>query len=77
MADKSNNLGRAYEYACITVLADKISTIRRVEIIENSSLVANKRAWGKLSSSVHEKLVLSSRSTVNTLFEVEPLILEE
>lgn len=44
MSSKSNNQGRAYEFAYITVLFDEISKVRLVIVKENSSYYAAKKA---------------------------------
>jgi len=77
MSKESNNLGRAYEYACIIQLEKSISNIRKVEIIENSSLLASKKAWNSISGSYHETFIISANVAVEALFEAEPLILED
>lgn len=41
MSNKSNNLGRAYEYAWVNTLYHALCEIREVFIEENSSLEAN------------------------------------
>ena len=43
MSDKSNNQGRAYEYAWIQALFDKLAKTKQVSIVENSSYQANKK----------------------------------
>ena len=45
MSNKSNNQGRAYEFACLHVLDEEISKFRPVKIIRNSSYFAAERAW--------------------------------
>ncbi len=77
MSKESNNLGRAYEYACITQLEKSISAIRGVEIVKNSSFMASKKAWDCLDILYHEKFIISANAAIETLFETEPLILED
>ena len=76
MSKESNNLGRAYEYACIVQLEKNISNVRKVEIIKNSSLLASKKAWDNVDVSYHAIFMISANAAVETLFELEPLILE-
>ena len=45
MGNKSNNQGRAYEFACLYVLEEEISKFRTAKIIRNSSYFAAERAW--------------------------------
>ena len=40
---KSNDQGRAYEYAWMQTLYDTIRALRKTRIVENSSLVTNKK----------------------------------
>ena len=77
MSNKSNNQGRAYEFACINILANEINRYRRVEIIANSSIIAAKNAWNTLDDHMIGILSLSAISMVDTLFDLEPLILED
>jgi len=50
MSSASNDKGRAYEYAWINVLYNRLSQIKNVQIINNSSLHANKRSWDLMSN---------------------------
>ena len=54
MSNRSNNQGRAYEYACLHSLEQAIQTIRQAQIIENSSYQSAKRAWDTLSEEEKE-----------------------
>lgn len=49
MSSKSNDQGRAYEYICLHSLQDAISSIRKSQIIHNSSYDAAEHAWNTLS----------------------------
>ena len=77
MSSKSNNQGRAYEYVFLNVLFDEISKIREVWIEENSSFLASKKAWETLSEEEKEIYKLSALTGVNTILDLEPLILEK
>ena len=77
MSSKSNNQGRAYEYVFLNVLFDEISKIREVWIEENSSFLASKKAWETLSEEEKEIYKLSALTGVNTVLDLEPLILEK
>ena len=77
MSSKSNNQGRAYEYVFLNVLFDEISKIREVWIEENSSFLASKKAWETLSEEEKEIYKLSVLTGVNTVLDLEPLILEK
>lgn len=48
MSKKSNNQGRAYEFAYLNTLYEKISKYRTTKIIINSSYKLAKKAWDTL-----------------------------
>ena len=77
MSSKSNNQGRAYEYIFLNVLFDEISKIREVWIEKNSSFSASEKAWETLSEEEKEIYKLSALTGVNTVLDLEPLILEK
>ena len=77
MSSKSNNQGRAYEYIFLNVLFDEISKIREVRIEKNSSFLASEKAWETLSEEEKEIYKLSALTGVNTVLDLEPLILEK
>ena len=51
MSVKSNNQGRAYEFACLNTLHEEISKYRVSKIEKNSTYEAAKRAWNTLEES--------------------------
>lgn len=51
MSNKSNNQGRAYEFAYLITLFEEISKIRPAKIEENSSYFSAERAWNTLTDS--------------------------
>ena len=71
MSSKSNDQGRAFEYACIDQLKDRIANIRPV-LIEEKTVIAAKRAW-ETQSVPQQK---AADAFIDTLFSAEPLILE-
>ena len=77
MSKKSNNQGRAYEFSYLISLYEEISKVRLVKIETNSSYYAAERAWNTLSESEKTMYKMSSLTGVNTLFELEPLILDD
>lgn len=77
MSNKSNNQGRAFEYACLTTLNEEISKYRNVEIIKNSSYEASLDAWNLVEKEIQETLLISAKSVVTTIFDLEPLIIED
>ncbi len=76
MSDKSNNQGRAYEYICLITLNDEINKIRKAEISENSAFKASKKAWNLINSTTQTLLKQSANAVVSTIFDMEPMILE-
>lgn len=75
MSSKSNDQGRAFEYACIIELKDRIEDYRPVEIDDESTSAA-KRAWDIQDKSQQKVFLRAANAFVDTLFAVEPLILE-
>lgn len=76
MSSASNNQGRAYEFICLLSLHEAINKIRSAQIIENSSYEAAKSAWETLTSDEHALYTLSAKSTIDTIFALEPNIVE-
>ena len=77
MSNQSNAIGRAYEYACITSLYNAIKHIRDVEIVEDSAFQHTKMEWDNMNNSMQTKLRYGANAIVQTLFELEPMIIEE
>lgn len=77
MSSASNNYGRAYEYICLQSLHSAINKIRSAQIIKNSSYQAAQHAWGTLTKSEQSLYTLSAQSTIETIFALEPNIVEE
>lgn len=76
MSEKSNNQGRAYEYICLHSLQDAISAIRKSQIIHNSCYEAAQYAWNTLGVAEKALYTLSAKSTIDTIFALEPNIVE-
>lgn len=76
MSKKSNNQGRAYEFVCLHSLYDAISSIRPANILRNGSYVVAKSAWETLDSTIQQLYTLSAKSTIETIFALEPNIVE-
>lgn len=77
MSDKSNNQGRAFEFATIQVLYEAISRERRAEISSNSAFLAGQKAWGTLSAEQRGLCFLAAKAATDTLFALEPNIWEK
>ena len=76
MSTQSNDNGRGYEFACLNVLKAEISRFRKCEISTNSSYFAAEHAWNNLDESQQSIYMISAVSVVDTLFDLEPLIIE-
>lgn len=76
MSNKSNNQGRAYEFACLLTLNEKIGKIRPTIIVRNSSYDAAQKAWDTLSPEMQGIYRISSLAAVSSIFKLEPRIIE-
>lgn len=77
MSNASNNQGRAYEFICLLSLNEAINKIRSARIVHNSSYDAAEYAWGTLSRNEQQLYTLSAKSTIETIFAMEPNIVEQ
>lgn len=77
MSNQSNDHGRAYEYVCLTILCNEINKYRKCVIEKNSSFYAAQNAWNNIDDILQENLAVSAISVVDTLFDLEPLIVEK
>ncbi len=76
MSNQSNAIGRAFEYACVVALHQSISAVRKVEVVEDPTLKNAKIEWETQSISMQQNLTLGAQAIVETLFELEPMIIE-
>lgn len=76
MSNKSNNQGRAYELACLTVLEREIAKVRNVIVQKNSSYEAALNAWNTLDLETQSLYKRSCEAAVESIFQMEPRILE-
>lgn len=77
MSSASNNQGRAYEFICLLSLNEAINRIRQAIILHNSSYEAAESAWSTLSENEQQLYALSAKSTIETIFAMEPNIIEQ
>ncbi|MBR3605199.1 MAG: HaeIII family restriction endonuclease, partial [Candidatus Gastranaerophilales bacterium] len=77
MSVQSNNQGRAYEYICLLTLNEEINKVRKSEIIKNSAFIAAQNAWYNVDSTFQSILQESAKAAVATIFDMEPMIIEE
>ena len=76
MSTKSNDQGRAYEYAWMKALYMALHGQRKTHIIDNSSLIANERAWSTMDEDMQKAFMISANATIDTLIEMEPKLVE-
>lgn len=76
VSTKSNDQGRTYEYAWIQTLYKALAEFRKTRIVENSSLLANEKAWELMDTDMQETFMISAGAAINTVLEVEPRMLE-
>ena len=76
MSAKSNNYGRAYEFACLQVLVEILRPFREVSVEVNSSYEAAAEAWKKVPKKLQANLLASSRAAVEVLLDCEALLAE-
>lgn len=77
MSKKSNNQGRAYEYAWIETLYDSLKKVRRTRIVENTSFRANQIAWENISEDTKKLFKISAEAAVKMILELEPRMEED
>lgn len=74
---KSNDQGRAYEYAWMKTLYKSLHELRNIKVIENSSLHANEKAWMLMDDTKKELFMMSAKAAIDTVLELEPRLLEK
>ncbi len=77
VSTKSNDQGRAYEYAWIKTLYEALHKLRKTRIVENSSLAANERAWATMDDDMKEIFMISASAALDTVLELEPRLSEK
>ncbi|GAA7466749.1 hypothetical protein MM0361_07640 [Helicobacter pylori] len=76
MSDKSNNQGRAYEYAWYLALEQKLSVFKKVIVDKQNGFNAANRAYESLEKSLQERYLESAKQGVLLLLDCEPLLSE-
>ncbi|GAA7137181.1 hypothetical protein ID0302_13290 [Helicobacter pylori] len=76
MSDKSNNQGRAYEYAWCLALEQKLSVFKKVIVDKQNSFNAANRAYESLEKSLQDRYLESAKQGVLLLLDCEPLLSE-
>jgi len=78
--DTSNSSikGKAYEYACVHALQELVSPTREIEIVKNESLsIAKSRYENDISKQEQAEMLLSAKSGIEAIIEMEPKIIED
>ncbi|GAA8125501.1 hypothetical protein HpBT110_07810 [Helicobacter pylori] len=76
MSDKSNNQGRAYEYAWCLALEQKLSVFKKVIVDKQNGFNACYRAYESLEKSLQERYLENAKQGVLLLLDCEPLLSE-
>ncbi|GAA9593786.1 hypothetical protein UBN80_07660 [Helicobacter pylori] len=76
MSNKSNNQGRAYEYAWCLALEQKLSVLKKVIVDKQNGFNAANRAYESLEKSLQERYLESAKQGVLLLLDCEPLLSE-
>lgn len=76
MSNKSNNQGRAYEYAWYLALEQKLSVLKKVIVDKQNGFNACYRAYESLEKSLQERYLESAKQGVLLLLDCEPLLSE-
>ncbi len=76
MSDKSNNQGRAYEYAWCLALEQKLSVFKKVIVDKQNGFNACYRAYESLEKSLQERYLASAKQGVLLLLDCESLLSE-
>lgn len=69
---RSNDQGRAYEYAWMQTLYGALADIRTTSVVENSSLAANEKAWSLMTTELRQTFLTSAGAAIKTLLALEP-----
>lgn len=77
MSGSQTTYGKAYEYACVISFEDELGKFRRVEVVDNSSLIIAKERWYSLTEEQQHKMLLSAKAGVKTLISMEPKMVED
>ncbi len=74
MSNKSNNQGRAYEYAWCLALEQKLSVLKKVIVDKQNGFNACYRAYESLEKSLQERYLESAKQGVLLLLDCELLL---
>lgn len=77
MSSRSNNNGRAFEYACLKALENLIGEHQQVRVNTNEGYEAANVAWDTLSPEEKEVYELSATAGIKNILELEPIVFED
>lgn len=78
MSNKSNDYGRAFEYACIEIFYNELlKIVKNVIVTKNSSFFADQHAWNSLDEQMKNSLILSASAVFKTIADLEPLMIDD
>ncbi len=70
--------GKAYEYACVLAIKDIVAKYRNIKIENNESLIIAKERYQKeISVRDRQEMLLSAKSGIKAIIEMEPRIIED
>ena len=77
--DTSNSTiyGKAYEYACVLALIDKVRCIREIEIEENESVSIARQRYNSIDKTMQSEMILSAKAGIAAIMDMEPRIEED
>ena len=77
--DTSNSsiYGKAYEYACILALIDKVEQFREIEIGENNSVIIARQRYESVDDDMRTDMLLSAKAGIEAIINMEPRITED
>ena len=77
--DTSNSTiyGKAYEYACVLALIDKVRCIRKIEIEENESVSIARQHYNSIDKTMQSEMILSAKAGIAAIMDMEPRIEED
>lgn len=76
MIKNNTDTGRAFEFACLQVFYNAIKDKRPATINKTSSVMVAEKCFLALSKPQQNLMVKAANSTVDTIFDLEPMILD-
>ena len=77
MSNKSNNQGRAYEYACIISLENQIKNLNKnVKILKDKNFETLQKTWQLINLDEQNLYIKSATAMCEAIFDREPNILD-